>query len=73
MPLKASFTVVRLYERKQGRNVRLRVWVSSAFPLSDSGLTMKLSKFYWLERQCYESVTLIDFSGQTGGDGLDRP
>lgn len=53
--------------------MRLRVWVSSAFPLSDSGLTMKLSKFYWLERQCYESVTLIDFSGQTGGDGLDMP
>lgn len=65
--------MVGLYERKQGRNVRLRVQVSSTFPLSDSSLMMKLSKFYWLERPCCESVTLIDFSGQTGGDGLDMP
>lgn len=73
LALKASFTVVGLCERKQGRNVRRRVQVSSTFPLSDSSLMMKLSKFYWLERPCCESVTLIDFSGQTGGDGLDMP
>lgn len=34
---------------------------------------MKLAKFYWLEGDYSESVTLIDFSGQTGGDGLDTP
>lgn len=73
LPLKARFTVVSFYECKQGRNVRLRIQVSSTFPLRDSILSMKLAKFYWLEGEYSESVTLIDFSGQTGGDGLDIP
>lgn len=69
--LKAGFTMVSLYECKQCRNARLRIQVSSTFPLRESSLSMKLAKFYWLEGNYSESVTLIDFSGQTGGDGLD--
>lgn len=44
------------------------------FPLSHSGNGLvELTAVYWLECGCYENVTLIDFSGQTGGDGLDVP
>lgn len=54
--------------------MRLKMQVSSMFPGSNSGnRRMELSAFYWLERGCYENVTLIDFSGQTGGDGLAIP
>lgn len=52
-------------------HLRLRIQVSSTFPLRDSSVWMKLAKFYWLEGEYFESVPLIDFSGQTGGDGLD--
>lgn len=48
--------------------------VSGMFPGSNSGNRRReLSAFYWSECGRYENVTLIDFSGQTGGDGLDIP